>query len=71
MDDRTSTTARALRLDPTRCDGVGMCAYLAPRDVGMDTWGFAVIRRRDVPDVDLPAARAAVRACPHRALSLG
>ena len=66
-----------LRLDATRCDGVGMCAVQAPDIVTLDRWGFPVVA--DVAELtasgDLTPVqvqrqlRRAIRACPHRVLS--
>ena len=71
-----------LRVDMVACDGIGQCALVAPGLVGLDRWGYPVIRdgSADVPggrrgdgrgdDPDDAAARRAVRACPRRALWL-
>ena len=55
-------------VDPISCEGVGLCAHLAPEVVRLDPWGFPIMPRGDV--VDVAAARRAVRGCPRRALRL-
>ena len=58
-----------LRIDPSLCDGVGICAHLAPDVVALDSWGYPIIddhaltRKRQ-----LRQANAAVTACPKKAL---
>ena len=60
----------ALVIDPLRCTGVGICAHVASRLVDLDRWGFPVVRPGVDGSKDVRAARAAVRACPRRALAL-
>jgi ferredoxin len=58
-----------LRIDPSVCDGVGICAHLAPDLIALDSWGYPVIddhvldRKRH-----LRQAESAVKACPKNAL---
>lgn len=59
-----------LRLDPVACDGIGMCAHVAPGLIALDSWGFPVLPGDVLTGRDLRAARAAVTACPRRALFL-
>lgn len=67
-----------LRVDMVACDGIGQCALVAPELVGLDRWGYPVLRDRDGAVAaagdddarDAGAARRAVRACPRRALWL-
>lgn len=65
------TPSESLIVDMVKCDGHGICAWLFPDRVDLDEWGFAWL---DPTPIDTPsrrrAARAAVRACPRRALSL-
>ena len=58
-----------LRVDPILCRAHGLCAELLPESVDLDEWGYAMARR-PVPPMALPAARAAVAACPTLALRL-
>ena len=62
-------TGASLRIDPSVCDGVGICAHLAPDLITVDSWGYPILtpallhsgsQRRQ--------AEAAVRACPRKAL---
>lgn len=60
-----------LAVDMVRCDGHGICAWLFPERVALDEWGFAWVDPEAIVDSrDRRRARAAVRACPKRALSL-
>jgi ferredoxin len=58
-----------LVLDPTACDGHGVCAELFPEAISLDDWGFPVVAT-EVADEDLPHARRAVSACPTLALRM-
>lgn len=58
-----------LVVDPTKCDGVGICAIQAPDLIELDDWGFPLISGVALSDEQLlKQARKAVRACPKRAL---
>ncbi len=59
-----------LRVDPTRCDGSGLCAELLPERVKLDDWGYPMIDRNQFGDKVLSMARRAVRECPRLALRL-
>lgn len=60
-----------LRIDPSVCDGVGICAHLAPDLVALDSWGYPVLALEPLTRRgDLRQARAAVAACPRHALFL-
>ena len=67
----SARTGESLAIDMVKCDGHGICAWLFPERVQLDAWGLAwgdpapIVGRRQQR-----AARAAVRACPRRALSL-
>jgi ferredoxin len=58
-----------LLLDPTACDGHGLCAELFPEGIVLDDWGFPVPAGQ-VADEYLRHARRAVSACPVLALRL-
>jgi ferredoxin len=59
-----------LIVNPVACDGVGMCAALAPETVTLDPWGFPLIRAAPLNGASPAAAARAVAGCPRRALSL-
>ncbi len=65
-----TTADRNLRIDPTRCDGVGVCTHVAAGLITVDPWGYPIIAGRPLTGREESRARAAVRACPHRALFL-
>lgn len=67
---RAGAPTSRLRVDPTLCEGVGMCAHLAPGLVGVDSWGYAVPPTEPVSGRDRRAAVTAVKGCPRRALFL-
>jgi len=59
-----------LSIDPTKCDGVGICAHLAPRVVRVDRWGYPLISQEPLTGADLREATRAAAACPRRALAV-
>jgi ferredoxin len=59
-----------LHVDPTACQAYGLCVETAPDLVDLDEWGYAAVRGGDVPPGSVDDARAAVAACPNRALRL-
>lgn len=67
---RAKGARASLRVDPIACDGVGICSHVAPDLITTDPWGYPVIRAVPVSGRRASQARAAVRACPHRALFL-
>ena len=61
---------RHLIVDPTKCDGVGICAIKAPRLIQLDYWGFPMVDDAALtPKLEREAQRA-IDACPKRALLL-
>jgi ferredoxin len=60
----------ALRIDRIRCDGHGLCAELLPELIGLDDWGYPIIKAGTVPASLVQHARRAVDACPVLALRL-
>ncbi|ARP70938.1 ferredoxin [Streptomyces pluripotens] len=62
------TRTRTLRIDRIACTGRGLCAELLPELIGLDEWGYPVLRGRTVPDELRGHARRAVAACPRLAL---
>ncbi len=59
-----------LRLDPIACDGVGMCAHLAPSLIALDPWGFPLLPGGPLGSRQQREARRAVAGCPRQALFL-
>ncbi len=59
-----------LLLDPTRCDGHGVCSELFPEGVVLDRWGYPVIADGYIPAALVAHARLAVEECPRLALHL-
>jgi len=59
-----------LRVDPVACDGIGMCAHLAPSLIGLDSWGFPLMPATSLTGRALRSARSAVAGCPRKALFL-
>lgn len=73
-----------LQLDPTHCDGVGVCAQILPEIVTLDEWGFPILAdgdpgptgfEQDRRGVEVPAnlehlAHRATYSCPRLALRL-
>ncbi|GGN57051.1 ferredoxin [Streptomyces kronopolitis] len=59
-----------LRLDPTRCQGYGLCQEPAPDLIDIDDFGYASVVADPAPGTSEDAARAAVEACPNSALRL-
>ena len=64
-------TAPVLRVDPSVCDGFGICAHLAPDQVAVDSWGYPIVRAEPLArGRETRQAEAAVAACPRKALFL-
>lgn len=59
-----------LLLDSTLCQAYGLCQEQAPDQVELDEWGYAKVLSASVPEGGEAATRAAVEACPNRALRL-
>lgn len=63
----TASTS-VVRIDRSRCTGVGICARLAPAAISLDPWGYPLI---DVEsDTDIRQLQRAIRGCPRGALQL-
>jgi ferredoxin len=66
---RPDAGAAALRIDPSVCDGVGICAHLAPDLISVDSWGYPILRAGTLDSAsERRQAAAAAAACPRRAL---
>jgi ferredoxin len=59
-----------LRVNIVSCDGVGICAHLAPDVIRVDSWGFPIVPDERLSGGRERQARAAVTACPRKALFL-
>lgn len=59
-----------LRIDRIGCEGHGACAELLPELIGLDEWGYPVLRSTEVPPELLAHAKRAVAGCPVLALRL-
>jgi ferredoxin len=60
-----------LLLDAAVCDGVGICAHLAPDLITVDSWGYPIVSPEPLErGSERRQAEAAVRACPRKALHL-
>jgi ferredoxin len=71
MSDSTVVmTNVTLRIDPQACDGIGMCAHLAPNLITLDRWGYPLIPTRVLDVEEVAQATKAVKGCPKKALSL-
>lgn len=64
------TRDHELTVDFAACDGHGLCAELLPERIGLDEWGYPVIREPAVSGPLLRHARRAVAACPVMAMRL-
>jgi ferredoxin len=65
-----TTRSTSLVVDPTRCDGHGVCAELFPERITTDPWGFPIIDATPMSESELWLARRAVVSCPKLALHL-
>jgi ferredoxin len=59
-----------LRVDPTACDGIGVCSHFAAELVATDTWGYPIVTNAPLNRGQRRKAVAAVKACPRKALFL-
>jgi len=59
-----------LVVDPIACDGIGMCAHLAPALVRVDSWGYPIIAGGPLTPREERQAKKAVAGCPRYALLL-
>jgi ferredoxin len=59
-----------LRVNPIACDAFGYCAELLPEVIGVDEWGYPILREDPIPPRLLELAERAVRDCPRKALFL-
>jgi ferredoxin len=57
-------------IDPVACDAYGYCAEILPEMIGLDEWGYPIIRDTPLDGELVALARRAARDCPKRALTL-
>ena len=70
MRDRGAEGTVSMRVNPILCEGVGMCAHLAPGVVTIDPWGFPMFPLGPLSAEEVAQAQRAVHGCPKRALIL-
>lgn len=70
MRDRGAEGTTSMRVNPIRCEGVGMCAHLAPGVVTIDPWGFPMFPLGPLSAEEIAQAERAVLGCPKQALIL-
>jgi ferredoxin len=59
-----------ITIDPVACDAYGYCAEILPEVIGLDEWGYPIIRDGPLDNELVVLARRAARDCPKRALTL-
>lgn len=57
-------------VDPTMCDGHGLCAELLPERIHLDRWGYPILDGAEIPLSLRDHAKRAVDSCPRLALHL-
>lgn len=70
MRDVGKRGTTSMRVNPIRCEGVGICAHLAAELITLDPWGFPLLPSGPLTPEQAQQARKAVRGCPRRALLL-
>lgn len=68
MRDKGQAGTVTMRVNPIACEGIGMCAHLAPDLITIDRWGFPMFTRRPLNAEQARAAQRAYAGCPRRAL---
>lgn len=68
MRDQVGHGAVSMRVNPVLCEGIGMCAHLAPDLITIDPWGFPILPRGALTPAQVRSARKAFQGCPKRAL---
>lgn len=61
---------RKIVLDPTLCDGNGLCVKEAPAHFALDSNDELQVLKATCDESEAPAVERAVRACPKAALQL-
>ena len=57
-----------VRIDPSRCQGYGVCVEYAAAQFAYDDWGFAQSVDAEVPPESIAAVAKAIRQCPISAI---
>jgi ferredoxin len=57
-------------IDPVACDAYGYCAEILPEVIGLDEWGYPIVRGGSLDPHLVGFARRAARDCPKRAITL-
>ncbi len=65
---RRESAPPILRVDPIACDGIGMCAHVAPSLIELDRWGYPILLEAAPGSNKRNQVAAAIAACPRRAL---
>ena len=69
-DPVVSRWSIALVVDPTACDGRGVCAEVLPERIELDRWGYPILDDEAIAPTLYDHAIRAVRSCPRQALHL-
>jgi ferredoxin len=73
-EDALQEQVATLLLNPTICDGRGMCHDAAPHLIELDEWGYPILPqgglRYDLTKSERKAAEDATHACPVLALHI-
>ena len=74
MTTTTEDVTATLLLNPTTCDGRGLCHHAAPDLIELDEWGYPLLPggglRADLTKAEQKAAEDATHACPVLALHI-
>lgn len=57
-------------VDFIACNGHGICAYLLPSNLGLDEWGYPIVRKETVGTRELRSAKRAALMCPELAIKI-
>ncbi len=69
MSDDTADTYR-VSVEFITCRGHGMCAYLLPSHIGLDEWGYPIIKNETLTRRELRDGKRAALMCPELALKI-
>jgi ferredoxin len=59
-----------ISIDPVACDAYGYCAEILPELIGLDEWGYPIVRDGPVEGELVDLAKRAARDCPKRAFTI-